>query len=192
MDAGPWDTGPGDAGRAITRDRTLLDGCRRRDPQAWREVLDRYERLVFSIPLHHGLSRDDAADVCQIAFSALLEGLDNVRDETRLGAWLATVARRQTWRILAGRRRESLDGRDDPEQSSSADPIAAHERVVWLYEALLELEPGCRELLISLYFDTTQPSYAEVARRLGRPLGSIGPTRARCLERLRAALGEPA
>jgi RNA polymerase sigma factor (sigma-70 family) len=173
---------------ALDHDAGLLDACRLGDARAWREVVARYERLVFSIPLRYGLSRDDAADVCQSTFTALLEQLDAVRDGTRLGAWLATVARRHAWRLLERTRLES--GVEPGAEHDPVEPIADAERLLWVTDALLALSEACRDLLLALYFDASEPSYAEVAQRLDRPVGSIGPTRARCLRRLREELGD--
>ena len=81
-------------------DRDPVLGCKRGEAQAWRRVLDRYERLVFSIPRGYGLSREDAADISQLTFSLLLEGLDSLAEGSNLGAWLATVTRRHTWGLM--------------------------------------------------------------------------------------------
>ena len=75
-------------GAGYGSDRALIEACREGDAGAWRAVLDRYERLVFSIPLGYGLSRDDAADVSQITFTILLQSLDSLREDSRLGPWL--------------------------------------------------------------------------------------------------------
>jgi len=172
----------------LDRDAELLAACRLGDAEAWREVLRRYERLVFSIPLRYGLSREDAADVCQSTFTALLQELDTVRDGTRLGGWLGTVARRAAWRLLDRSSRDAHDPIDLDELGDDGDPIGDYEQLVWLTDGLLALDERCRDLLITLYFDESAPSYAEVAHRLGRPVGSIGPTRARCLAQLRDVL----
>src|SRR5207244_697169 len=89
-------------------DGRLIERLRRRDENAWRSVVDRYGRLVWSIPLDFGLNRDDAAEIAQITFTELLKQVDAIRDEESLGAWLATVARRQTWRRSTARKRETL------------------------------------------------------------------------------------
>lgn len=170
------------------QDRDLLDGCGRGDVQSWQGILDRYERLVFSIPLNFGLSRDDAADVVQSTFLALLQGIDSIREHERLGSWLATVARRHTWRLAERSRRDLVVPVPDVGSEPDLDGIDTWDRLEWLHGALLTLEPRCRELIVALYLDRGEPSYAEVAARIGRPVGSIGPTRARCLERLRSAL----
>lgn len=177
-------------------DRKLILACRRGDPHAWERLLDKYERLVFSIPLSYGLSREDAADITQLTFTILIESLDSLREDSRLGPWLATVARRHTWRLLHRYRRESTGEEANLMESAvllgraEDDSLERWELVEWLHYGLSRIGERCRELLTALYFDPDQPSYAEVAARLGMPVGSIGPTRARCLERLRQVLRE--
>jgi len=169
----------------------LLDACRRGDTEAWDAVLDRYERLVYAIACREGLSKEDAADVTQTTFEALLAQLDRIRDDTQISSWLMTVARRQAWRVRNDRNRHlpvEATTFDNPENST--DPVADHHVALWVYGGLSELDPRCRDLITALYFDPGTPSYAEVASRLGRPVGSIGPTRARCLKRLRGILEE--
>jgi RNA polymerase sigma factor (sigma-70 family) len=180
-------------------DRDLIRRCRQGNRGAWQQLLNRYERLVYSIPLRYGLSRDDAADIAQITFTILIQSLDGLWEDSRLGPWLATVARRHTWRLLQRNRREGpdehLEGKDIAESAvvlgrSEADSIEHWELSEWLEAGLSELGEPCRELLLALYFQPERSSYAEVAERLGRPVGSIGPSRARCLKRLRQALSE--
>jgi RNA polymerase sigma factor (sigma-70 family) len=177
-----------------TTDRELIGACRVGDARAWERLLEAYERLVFSIPLSYGLSREDAADITQATFTALLQSIDSLREDSRLGAWLATVARRQTWRLLQHRRHESGQPIEDLEERVAlAGGIDSAERwalVEWLHAGLAKLNQRCRSLLLALYFDTREPSYAELAARIGIPLGSVGPTRARCLERLKQLLGD--
>lgn len=168
------------------RDGKLLARCRAGDAEAWEQLLDDYERLVYSIPLRYGLSRDEAADVTQHVFTVLLQGLDSVRDEDKLGSWLATVARRESWRVMDRNRREATVA-ELPEPPSD-DPTDAWVRLEWLHGALLALDGPCRELLVALYLSGEPTSYAEVSQRLRKPIGSIGPTRARCLKKLRELL----
>jgi len=168
-------------------DAELLARCRERDADAWDLLVKRYERLVFSVARRNGLSTDDASDVTQATFLALLDALEKLRDEERLASWLMTVARRQAWRIRnLSRRHTDLDA--VPE--ASEDPFQDWDRVIALHDALAELGGPCRELLEALYLDDTSPSYAEIAERLGRSIGGIGPMRGRCLEKLRALLTE--
>jgi RNA polymerase sigma factor (sigma-70 family) len=179
-------------------DRGLIQRCRHGSTGAWQQVLNRYERLVFSIPLRYGLSRDDAADVVQITFTALVQNMDKLAEDSRLGAWLSTVARRNTWRKLERNRREMpsehLEGTFLAENAvalgkSDADSIEHWELSDWLDTGLSQLGESCRKLLTALYFQPELASYAEVAEHLGMPLGSVGPTRARCLKRLKRVLG---
>lgn len=183
--------GPGHSTR--DSDRELLRACRRGDPRAWGQLVERYERLVYSIPLSYRLSPADAADVTQLTFTFLVESLDSLHEDSRLAGWLSTVARRHTWRLLAGNRRRhpgEVDGQLEPEPATDSDHLERLERVRWLHEGIVRLQPRCQELLMALFFDPGEPSYAEVAERLDIPVGSIGPTRARCLEYLRRVLDE--
>jgi RNA polymerase sigma factor (sigma-70 family) len=175
-----------------TSDRDLIRTCRSGDANAWERLLDKYERLVYSIPLNYGLPGDDAADITQVTFTILLQNLDTLPDEVPLGAWLSTVARRHTWRLLARQRRETI-GPDEDIASDEAlggivDDRERWELIQWLNDGLSLLDERCCRLLSALYFDEQQPSYSEVGERLNMPVGSIGPTRARCLERLKRLL----
>ena len=157
--------------------------------------MQKYERLVFSIPLNYGLPREDAEDLTQLTFAFLIQSIDSLDDDSRLGPWLATVAHRHTWRMLKRNRREgtgverevteyvTLLGKDD-------ESIERWELLEWLNQGLSLISEPCRRLLQALYFDPEQPSYAEVAARLNMAVGSIGPTRARCLQHLKRALSE--
>ena len=178
-------------------DQVLLRRCQQGSAGAWQQVLNKYERLVYSIPLRYGLSRDDAADIAQNTFTILIESLDTLSEDSRLGAWLATVARRHTWRLLERKRREIpsevLDRADLVARAvllgrSVADSIEHWELTELLETGLSQIGEPCRELLLALYFQPETSSYAEVAARLDMPIGSIGPTRARCLKRLRQVL----
>jgi RNA polymerase sigma factor (sigma-70 family) len=184
---------------AVGSDRDLIRRCRQGSAGAWHQLLNKYERLVYSIPLRYGLSRDDAADVAQITFTILIQSLDGLSDDSRLGPWLVTVARRHTWRLLDRNRRvsasEHLEGADVAESAvllgkSVADSIEQWELTEWLEAGLSKIGAACRELLLALYFQPEGSSYAEVASRLDMPIGSIGPRRARCLKSLRQVLSE--
>ncbi|MEZ4861126.1 MAG: sigma-70 family RNA polymerase sigma factor [Caldilineaceae bacterium] len=183
-----------------TDDRTLLAACQRGETAAWEELLGKYERLVFSVARSSGLSTDDAADVTQITFAYLLQSLAVVHPETVSG-WLATVARRHSWRLQKRRQREhAREINDDVFDSSfadslfpgriAADPLDRWELVEWLHHALARLNDRCRRLLIALYFDEQKPSYQAIAEALQMAEGSIGPTRARCLKQMRQLLEE--
>jgi|SRR5579875_857461 len=178
---------PADGPRAT--DGELITACRAGDQDAWGALVGRYERLVFSVALRNGVTRDEAADITQMTFIALLESIQRLRDEERLPAWLMSVARRLSWRQHRRNEREcDLHG----DAGGTEDLIAEWERAAVVHEGLQRLGDRCRDLLLALYFDPEEPSYAEVARRLGRQAGGIGPMRARCLAHLRALLGEDA
>lgn len=177
----------------------LLRACRDGNPAAWEAVVAKYERLVYSIPLRMGLDRDEAADIFQLTFSALLTSLDAIRDEAKLGGWLATVARRHTWAAIGRSKAElslsdiSTDEANLAEDAAvlgapNAGRIQTWEMSLWLDQGLAKLADKCRDLLTALYLDVTEPSYTDLAKRLNIAVGSIGPTRARCLERLRQLL----
>ena len=171
------------AGQATDAD--LLRRCRRRDAEAWNQLVGRYERLVYTVALRNGLSADDAADVTQSTFVALVDSLDKIREEEKLPSWLMTVARRQAWRI------RNLNRRTTPLEvapEGSTDPFADWSTTTAIHDALATLGGTCRDLLLALYFEPDEPSYAEIARRFGRSIGGIGPLRGRCLDKLRVIL----
>lgn len=175
-------------------DAVLLRACRTGDASAWEQLLDRYERLVYSIARNTGLSPEDAADITQVTFGYLLQGLDRMSDEGNLRAWLATVAKRHSRRLLVRQLRyqsaeidEEVIGGLKPD-SERMDGIERWELAEWLRSGLARLDERCRLLVRRLYFDPTEPSYADVAASLGIAEGSVGPIRARCLKRLREML----
>lgn len=175
----------------------LLDACVAGDERAWDAIVGRYEALVFGIARREGLSIDASADVAQQVFTVLLERGSTIGDAERLPGWLATVARRCAWRTRdADRREPSLPPPALEEAVSGAadeDDVDEHlTTALWLHEAVRDLGDPCADLLVRLYFDPREPSYAEIAARTGRSIGSIGPTRARCLDKLRLRMRVPA
>lgn len=171
-------------------DDDVLERCRRGDGAAWREVVSRYERLVYSIPRRLGLGPSEAADVAQATFAALIASLSSIDDPDRLASWLGTVARRESYKqMTASRRTVTLTDGDDPIDPD--DPFERLDRALWIHAAVHELGEPCRTLLEQLFFDRSAPSYDDVAQKMMRPVGSIGPMRSSCLARLRHVL-EPA
>ena len=119
--------------------------------------------------------------------------MDKLPEDSTLGAWLTTVARRHTWRLLERNRRQGIGKHavlDENIMGGATEPIENWELGEWLNRGLSMIGRPCRDLLFALYLDSRQPSYAEVAARLGMAVGSVGPTRIRCLERLRRVLDE--
>jgi RNA polymerase sigma factor (sigma-70 family) len=157
------------------------------DEDAWDRLVARYGALVWSIARAHRLSDADAADACQATWLRLVEHLDRVRDRAALGGWLATTARRECLRVLRSRGRAVpvADPPDSIDDRAVIDArLLASERDAHLWRAFDRLGRRDRALLRMLAADP-QPSYEEIACALGMPVGSIGPTRARALERLR-------
>lgn len=169
-------------------DEALLTRCRAGDERAWRSLVTRYERLVYSIPLNLGLGVDVAADVTQATFAALVQSIDRIDTPDRVGAWLSTVAKRESIRVLERRGRERATPDDSPEPGDDERVHRLAADAEWLFQGLLMITPRCRELLNELYF--SQTSYESTSEKLGMPLGSLGPTRSRCLDSLRAALAK--
>jgi RNA polymerase sigma factor (sigma-70 family) len=182
-----------DPGDTVQLVRGAADG----DEAAWRGLVERFSSLVWSVARAHRLANADAADVFQTTWLRLAEHIQRIDHPDRVGAWLATAARRECLQCLrSGARTTPTDDLDRLDVSPLAgnpteDAVLAAEkeredadRAEALWQALARLPTRCRELLRVL-MASPPPSYAEVAEALGLPLGSIGPTRARCLQRLR-------
>lgn len=170
-------------------DPILIQACIDGQHKAWEELVERYSRLIYSVPRRYGLSSTDAEDVMQAVFLLLYRHLPKLRDQTRLSAWLITTAHRESWRV--GRARSTYTSLDEqfPDVSEPReDEAATWERQQLVREALTELGGRCEQLLRALFMESAEPSYEAIAQRLGMPLGSIGPTRARCFEKLEKIL----
>jgi RNA polymerase sigma factor (sigma-70 family) len=161
------------------------------DQAAWNEIVERYAPMVWSICLRYRLSSHDIEDVGQGVWLALVEHLGDLREPAALPGWLATATQRECLRVLRTARRYDRFGPvpDELPHPSADDAmieqeIIAAERNAALRAAFGELAPRCRELLSMLITDPPR-SYAEISTILRIPVGSIGPQRARCLERLR-------
>jgi len=161
------------------------------DQAAWNELIDRYSPLVWSICLRFELSRQDIDDVGQSVWLRLVENIGSLREAAALPGWLATTTRRECLRVLRSARRHDHTGLP-PEDQMPIDPgdatieqeLIIGERNAALRAAFAELPDRCHELLSMLISDPP-PAYADISARLGIAVGSIGPTRARCLDRLR-------
>jgi RNA polymerase sigma factor (sigma-70 family) len=156
------------------------------DRDAWDALVDRFNGLVWSVARSHRLSAVDASDVVQTTWLRLVEHLGRLQDPERVGAWLATTARREALRTLRHSARQ-MPTEDLPETAGDATLDAAlllEERDRALWQAFGALSERCQTLLRILVADPP-PSYEEVSAALDMPIGSIGPTRQRCLERLR-------
>ena len=167
----------------------LVTSARDGDSASWDAVVDRFLPLVHRVISRYRLSPADAADVNQTVWLRLVEHLSDLREPEALPGWLVTTARRESLRLLEARRgplpvdpaAPALDVVDD---ADLAEPLLRDERARALRAALDELPPARRDLLVLLATDPPT-SYDEISRRLGIPVGSIGPTRARALAQLR-------
>jgi RNA polymerase sigma factor (sigma-70 family) len=160
------------------------------DPTAWGEIVERYAPLVWSICARFQLSNHDREDVGQNVWMLLVEQLGKLREPAALPGWIATTTHRECLRVVtAARKSERLGtGLDDALQfvdnTMIDEEILMAERNAALRAAFAELPPKYRQLLAMLMSDPPY-SYAEISEKLQIPMGSIGPQRARCLERLR-------
>jgi RNA polymerase sigma factor (sigma-70 family) len=167
-------------------DGDLIGACLGGDEQAWTILIERYSRLIYTIPLRFGLSKPVADEIFQETCLILLEKLDTLRDHQRIASWLVTVTRRaciQRWRRKAVQTvelHESNKASDDIENE-----VLRVEQHHLVQSALENLKPRCQRLLKWLFFDIPSPSYDVIAEELNIPKGSIGPTRSRCLDKLR-------
>jgi len=162
------------------------------DPQAWSRLIDRYAVLIRSVCRAHRLAEADGDDVAQLTWLRAVEHIGRLRDPDRFGAWIATTARHECLRVLRGGRRlvPTADEIQGPLFAAHADPdetALSAERRAAVRTALAALPPRQRTLLRLLHSESA-PSYEAIGSALGMPVGSIGPTRGRALERLRREL----
>ena len=180
--------------REVERLRRLLNemvaAAAEGDQAAWSDLVARFRGRVIRVARGHGLDAHQADDVAQETWLRLYRNLGNVRDPFSLGAWIETTARRESLRVLAGRRREELTGDDvgiDLPALDGTDDAVLEERKAALARGMMKLNGRQRALMQSLLVEPA-PSYADVSVRVGIPIGSIGPTRGRCVRRLRQEL----
>lgn len=180
-------------------DARLVARCRAGEAAAWRALVQRYQRLVYAVVTRTGLDGHTAADVFQTVFQRLHEQLPKLAQPERLQAWIVTTARREALReIRRLGRHETLDaGDDEDERPALQDRLAddsprAEEQLAELQSldllrhSLERLDERCRELLLLTFrADDEALAYDDIAARMGMPRGSLGPTRSRCLGKLR-------
>jgi RNA polymerase sigma factor (sigma-70 family) len=159
------------------------------DQSAWNELVERFQGLVWATARSFRLSRADAADVAQTTWLRLVENLDRIREPERLAGWLATTARREALRHLRLHGRELASDEADLFESPVDDPLEvallAEERDTALWRAFAQLSERCQTLL-RLLVSEDEPSYEAIGAALDMPIGAIGPTRMRCLDKLRS------
>jgi RNA polymerase sigma factor (sigma-70 family) len=166
----------------------LISAANEGDEAAWGAIVDRFTGLVWATARAHRLAPADAADVAQTTWLRLVENLDRIREPERLGAWLATTARRECLRHIRLHGREVATGEDAlfeaPSEDTAERRLIVRERNTAVRRAFARISERCQALLRMLA--APEPlSYEEIAVALGMPIGAIGPTRARCLDQLR-------
>jgi RNA polymerase sigma factor (sigma-70 family) len=164
------------------------------DHAAWENLVDQYARLIWAMTRDFKLPESDAADVFQVTWLRLFENIDRIEHPARLASWLATTARHECLRHIAARNKVVLVHEDDAtlNHTVSHEPeiderLLAEERAQAVRDALAQL-PSRWQKLLELLMADPPTSYTEISSQLGLPVGSIGPTRRRCLERLRVEL----
>ena len=172
-------------------DSELIRACLNKDEAAWRELVERYQRLVYSIPLRRGLSKSDADDIFQNVFTIVFRQLQNLRNEKYLAAWLIRITYNECNHLIKGSLPDAEIDDSLPDTGTlPADEVEIWERQHLVRIALSQLEPRCQDLLTALFLESPPPSYEELSERLSIPVGSIGPTRARCFKKLEDILME--
>jgi RNA polymerase sigma factor (sigma-70 family) len=169
----------------------LVMGARGGDQRAWDAIVERFAPLVWSICRRYRLSGADADDAGQAVWLQLVDQIGRIRDPAALPGWLATTTRRECGRLVRAAQRAQpagyvLDVGAIPDERAAAadDELLASERHAALRQALAQLPPSCQDLLALLVADPPLP-YAQISAELGIPVGSIGPSRSRCLDKLR-------
>jgi RNA polymerase sigma factor (sigma-70 family) len=174
-------------------DDALVVRCMDGDEAAWAALVRLHGPVVWAVARRAGLAEDDAADVFQTVWRIAVESLPRLRDRERFGAWLAQTAHFQSMRALRSlcATRRTLERLEPPEADERApeEDLARLERRRVVGDAMAGIGDRCARLLRALYYDEPSPSYVDIAKRLDMRVGSIGPTRARCLARLKERLG---
>lgn len=186
--------------RAATPDHDLVRLCLDGDETAWDALVRRYSGLVHGLAVRSGLSEDEVADTFQTVFTIVWRNLDLLDDPKALAGWIATIARREAWRTArrgARERKRAEEAAANPGAETGAfgtrpadEALEQAERAALVHHAVGRLDPRCREILTMLFWENPTPAYEVIAERLEMPLGSLGPTRGRCLEKLRERLAE--
>lgn len=176
----------------------LIAACLAHEESAWTEMVRRYANLIYSTILRTDLPGEEVEEAFQASIVAIHQQLPGLRDPDRLVPWIIGISYRQAINRIRARCRESVGAVSHamleasglvPELNDLPDRVRLRlEQSHQVQSALARLPERCRNLLHSLFFEEPAPEYAEIAARDGIPIGSIGPTRARCLEKMRQIL----
>ena len=174
--------------RAPQPDAELVEACLQGSEAAWAALFERYSGLIYSIPLRRGLGRDMADEVFQSVATTLIERLHVIQDPARLAKWLIVTTQRRCEMMLRRERRASeiAPPQSEPHHEDTESELVRLELRHEVAQALGQLRPRDREILTDLF--ERELSYAEVGRRHGLAIGSLGSRRARALARLRKIL----
>jgi RNA polymerase sigma factor (sigma-70 family) len=175
-------------------DEKLVQDCLAGDERAWNALIEKYKRLIYSVPVKYGFSPDDAGDIFQNVCIDLFTNLSKLRKIESLRSWLITVA---THKCFHWKKQQKQDVELDAMEQEVAEEIAAAPQVLQevqeeqaVRDAILRLTPRCAELVKLLFYEQPPVPYNEVAQKLGLATGSIGFIRGRCLNRLQKILAE--
>jgi RNA polymerase sigma factor (sigma-70 family) len=180
---------------SVAEDARLVQECLNGDEKAWNRLIDKYKRLIYSVPVKYGFSPDDAGDIFQNVCVDLFTNLSKLRKVESLRSWLITVATHKCFHFNKQQRNQDVE-LDAMEQEVAEDIAAAPEMLQEVQEeqavrdAITKLSPRCAELVKLLFFEQPPVPYNEVAQKLGLATGSIGFIRGRCLNRLQKILAE--
>jgi RNA polymerase sigma factor (sigma-70 family) len=178
-------------------DTDLITRCLEKDGDAWEALVRRYHRLIVSITVKFRLNADDTADVFQSVCLALLQQLPNLRNQSNPMSWLITITVRECWKLRERRARVGFLGDDEWEAVAEMpdgslqlmdEQFLLIERQQMLRQGVEALPAPCRQLIERLFYSEPQATYEEVGRQLNIPVASIGPTRGRCLAKLKEIL----
>ncbi|HSP06098.1 MAG TPA: sigma-70 family RNA polymerase sigma factor [Acidobacteriota bacterium] len=179
-------TGPAEKIATAPSDADLIDRCLKGDQASWEALIRKYQNLIYSVPVRYRFSLQDASDIFQSVCLVLLEKLKTLRNAETLSSWLYVTTKRQCWKLA---KRKAMEVELEDGAAGTVDPEG--EQLILQHQIRMGMEQlpeKCRDLLTALYYADPPMSYDEVTAKLGIPFGSIGPTRARCLERLRKAM----
>jgi RNA polymerase sigma factor (sigma-70 family) len=169
-------------------DIALVSACLKGDASAWDRLVEKYGGLVYSLACHYTGSHDEAEDVFQTVFVIVLQSLPQLRKQESLAPWLGTITRRESQRVK--QRCKRLVELDENLEDGGPEPIEQSYRMFLrsqVHSALMQLDSFSRDFVLACMADPP-PTYQELAKRFDMSVGSIGPTRGRCLKKLKAIL----
>ena len=181
--------------KSVNSDQQLVDACLRGHEPSWNALIEKYKKLIYSIPIRSGFTQEEAADIFQAVCLDLFCELSSIRQPQALAAWLIRVTRNKCYHKRQENSRFVVKD-DTPGDLAGATDVVPEEvvqeieREQHVRNALDELSPRCRVLVDKLFFELPARPYQEVARELGLAIGSIGIIRRRCLNCLRGRLEE--